>query len=116
MVHLPGWMVIDTRGSLRTTTLKVTEDTLGLTVVNTRVFGRTTRCMAEVLSFGQTVGNMRGSIRMRRNKVMGSLAGRMVEPIRVNGVMENKMAEVFIVIKKESKELVSGTAVKKLSG
>lgn len=113
---LLGLMEIVTKDSLEAITLKVMVDISGLMVESLKVSGRTTKCMDEALLFGLMVENTKGNMKTRKNKDMENLAGLTVALTRDSGVTANKMAEVYIVTKKVSREPVSGTVAKKLNG
>ena len=74
-----------------TTSSKVKACTPGLMAVDTKVNGRTTKCMDKVSSHGLMAGDSKAHITMTRSMVMASSRGLMVGCLKVCGGMASMM-------------------------
>lgn len=103
----------NTKGSLKTITLKVTDITNGQTVDNMRANGKITKCMGPGISFGPMEDSTTVRMLTTRNKVKASSYGLMEEVTKDNGKMENKMVEECILTSKEFRNRVLGRMARK---
>lgn len=96
LVHSNGLITLNTLESSITTIFMGKESTLGVMGEDTKVNGKTIRCMEKGLSLGQMEGNMWESTLMIRNKVMVNSFGLMADLTRETGTMGSSMAKVFM--------------------
>lgn len=83
---------------------------------NIKDFGKIIRCMAKELLYGLMAENTRASTLMRKRKAMVNSAGPTAVATKGSGGTVSKMARVYIEIKRESRDQVSGPMEGKLDG
>jgi hypothetical protein len=83
---------------------------------NTKVYGRTTKCMEKASSHGLMAESMKANIYLIKKKVEESSHGPMDDHIKVSGKMENNKVKAFIDPKTEFSDKVFGRTEKKFVG
>lgn len=114
--HLSGPIKVNILVSSTTTTSTGGGSILGVMAVDTKASGRVTKCMGRAPSPGPMEGGMWESMWTTRNKAMGNSSGLTAAHTRATGIMENNMAEEFMLLPKAQRNTENGKKEKESAG